>query len=84
MMPCMFVSILFEERTCEESAKFLKAADSPAKYLRRCRRFRDGAPVTMPLTWGQVRSDLDPLRFTMHSVPAVLRKMSAWKDYCYG
>lgn len=44
-------------------------------------RARAGATVSMPLKWTQVRSDLDPLRYTMHSVPALLAKSSAWKDY---
>jgi bifunctional non-homologous end joining protein LigD len=45
-------------------------------------RGREAAPVSMPLTWGQVRSGLDPLRFTMHSVPGLLKKTSAWDAYC--
>lgn len=45
-------------------------------------RAREGAPVSMPLTWGQARSGLDPRRFTMLTVPGLLKKMSAWKEYC--
>jgi bifunctional non-homologous end joining protein LigD len=45
-------------------------------------RGRGGAPVSMPLTWGQVRSNLDPLRFTLHTVPGLLKRMTAWKEYC--
>ena len=44
-------------------------------------RARPGATVSMPLTWGQVKQGLDPKRFTVHSVPALLKKSSAWKDY---
>ena len=44
-------------------------------------RARPGATVSMPLTWTQVRDGLDPTRFTIHTVPAILGKMSAWKDY---
>lgn len=44
-------------------------------------RARPGATVSMPLTWTQVRDGLDPKRFTIHTVPALLGKMSAWKDY---
>jgi bifunctional non-homologous end joining protein LigD len=44
-------------------------------------RARPGAPVSMPLTWAQVRGGLDPMRFTIHTVPGLLGKMSAWKDY---
>jgi bifunctional non-homologous end joining protein LigD len=44
-------------------------------------RARPGATVSMPLTWSQVRSDLDPTRFTVRSVPALLAKTSAWNEY---
>ena len=47
-------------------------------------RGRPGAPVSMPLTWGQVKKGLDPARFTVRTVPAVVRKLAAWKDYCDG
>jgi len=45
-------------------------------------RARAGAPVSMPLTWAQVRAGLDPKRFTVRSVPALLVKTTAWSDYC--
>jgi bifunctional non-homologous end joining protein LigD len=45
-------------------------------------RGREAAPVSMSLTWGQVRGGLDPLRFTVHSVPGLLKKTSAWEEYC--
>ncbi len=44
-------------------------------------RARPGAPVSMPVTWAQVRPGLDPRRFTVHSAPALLGKSSAWADY---
>ena len=44
-------------------------------------RARDGATVSMPLTWAQVRDDLDPKRFTVRTVPALLRKTKAWDGY---
>ncbi|CCM78346.1 DNA ligase D [Rhizobium mesoamericanum] len=47
-------------------------------------RARTGATVSMPLTWMQVKSDLDPKRFTVRTVPALLAKTSAWQDYCDG
>ncbi|MBB5667274.1 bifunctional non-homologous end joining protein LigD [Rhizobium leguminosarum] len=47
-------------------------------------RARPGATVSMPLTWTQVKSDLDPKRFTIRTVPALLSKSSAWEDYDYG
>jgi bifunctional non-homologous end joining protein LigD len=36
----------------------------------------------MPLTWSQVKADLDPKRFTIRSVPAILGKSKAWTEYC--
>ena len=44
-------------------------------------RARDGATVSMPLTWPQVRSDLDPKRYTVRLVPALLVKTKAWDGY---
>jgi bifunctional non-homologous end joining protein LigD len=45
-------------------------------------RARPGATVSMPLTWSQVKADLDPKRFTIRSVPALLGKSKAWTEYC--
>jgi bifunctional non-homologous end joining protein LigD len=47
-------------------------------------RGRAGAPVSMPLTWPQVRRGLEPLRYTLRTVPALLSKSAAWRDYCEG
>jgi bifunctional non-homologous end joining protein LigD len=44
-------------------------------------RARQGATVSMPLTWAQVRGDLDPKRYTVRSVPALLAKTKAWENY---
>jgi bifunctional non-homologous end joining protein LigD len=44
-------------------------------------RARDGATVSMPLTWAQVKSDLDPKRYTMRTVPALLARGKAWQGY---
>jgi bifunctional non-homologous end joining protein LigD len=44
-------------------------------------RARDGATVSMPLTWAQVKGDLDPKRYTIRSVPALLAKSKAWQGY---
>ena len=47
-------------------------------------RARPRATVSMPLTWSQVKPDLDPGRFTIRTVPSLLRKTKAWVDYCEG
>ncbi len=44
-------------------------------------RARPGATVSMPVDWPQVRSGLDPKRFTVRTAPALLRKTRPWKDY---
>jgi bifunctional non-homologous end joining protein LigD len=45
-------------------------------------RARSGATVSMPLTWTQVKADLDPKRFTIRTVPTLLAKSTVWKEYC--
>ena len=45
-------------------------------------RARPGATVSMPVTWQQVKSGLDPAAYTLRSVPALLRKTKAWAEYC--
>ncbi|CAN7483438.1 DNA ligase D [Caulobacter sp. LjRoot300] len=47
-------------------------------------RGREGAPVSMPLAWTQVKKDLDPAKYTVRTVPALVRKLTAWDDYCDG
>jgi len=47
-------------------------------------RARPGAMVSMPLTWTQVKADLDPKRFTIRTVPDLLSRTKAWADYDKG
>jgi bifunctional non-homologous end joining protein LigD len=35
----------------------------------------------MPLTWTQVKGDLDPKRYTVKNVPALLARTKAWDGY---
>jgi bifunctional non-homologous end joining protein LigD len=35
----------------------------------------------MPLTWSQVKSDLDPKRYTLRTVPALMARSKAWDGY---
>lgn len=44
-------------------------------------RVRPGAPVSMPITWDQVRAGLDPNRFTLRTVPGLLARSKAWLGY---
>jgi bifunctional non-homologous end joining protein LigD len=44
-------------------------------------RGRPGAPVSMPLTWTQVKKGLDPAQYTVRTVPALVKKLKAWEDY---
>jgi bifunctional non-homologous end joining protein LigD len=44
-------------------------------------RAREGATVSMPLTWAQVRGDLDPKRYTVRTVPPQLARTKAWEGY---
>ena len=44
-------------------------------------RARDGAPVSMPLTWSLVKKGLDPKRFTVRTAPALIARSAAWKGY---
>ena len=47
-------------------------------------RARPHAPVSMPITWSQVKHGLDPMQYTIHTVPQLLKKSKAWSDYCDG
>lgn len=47
-------------------------------------RARPGATVSMPVTWTQVKKGLDPKRFTIRTVPGLLKDSTAWQDYCDG
>jgi bifunctional non-homologous end joining protein LigD len=44
-------------------------------------RARDGAPVSMPVLWKDVRRGLDPKKFTLRSAPTLLGKAKPWEGY---
>jgi bifunctional non-homologous end joining protein LigD len=44
-------------------------------------RAREGATVSMPLDWPDLKAGLDPKRFTVRTAPALLDKSKAWKGY---
>lgn len=73
-------------------AKRLRAGRIFLDYLRNDRmstaiaplspRLREGATVSMPLNWSQVKSGVDPARYTIRTAPALIAKSTAWQDYC--
>ena len=44
-------------------------------------RARPHATVSMPIDWSQVKAGLDPMRYTLRTVPGLLAKSKAWRDY---
>jgi bifunctional non-homologous end joining protein LigD len=43
-------------------------------------RARDGAPISVPLEWSQVKHGLDPSRFTIATSAPLLRKADPWQS----
>jgi bifunctional non-homologous end joining protein LigD len=44
-------------------------------------RAREGATVSMPLTWKQARTGLHPKKFTIRTARALLDRSKAWEEY---
>src|SRR6202000_256108 len=88
---CQWMAAEYPERYLLNMSKKLRKGKIFLDYLRNDRmatavavlspRARPGATVSMPLTWAQVKADLDPKRYTVRTVPSLLAKTKAWEDY---
>ncbi len=47
-------------------------------------RARPGAGIAFPLSWGQVKTGLDPRAFTLLDAPTLLKKPDPWSDFRAG
>jgi bifunctional non-homologous end joining protein LigD len=47
-------------------------------------RIREGATVSMPVNWSQVKAGLDPARYTLRTAPSYAGKATDWEGYCDG
>jgi bifunctional non-homologous end joining protein LigD len=88
---CQWIANEDPERYLLNMSKKLRKGKIFLDYLRNDRlatavavlspRAREGATVSMPLTWAQVSGDLDPKRCTIRTVPALRAKTKAWQGY---
>ena len=88
---CKLMAEAKPDRYVINMAKKLRTGRIYLDYLRNDRmatavaplspRGRPGAPVSMPLTWPQVKAGLDPMNYTIRTVPNLLAKTKAWAEY---
>ncbi|HEY3695059.1 MAG TPA: ATP-dependent DNA ligase, partial [Phenylobacterium sp.] len=89
---CLAIAAEAPDRYVVNMAKKLRTGRIFLDYLRNDRmatavaplspRVREGATVSFPLTWNQVKTGLDPHRYTIRTAPGLLAKTEAWADYC--
>lgn len=88
---CQAMAKAAPERYLVTSARSGRAGRIYLDYLRNDRlatavaplspRARPGAPVSMPLTWDQVRPGLDPAAFHIRTALGALARSGAWMDW---
>ncbi|MFC3079261.1 DNA ligase D [Phenylobacterium terrae] len=45
-------------------------------------RGREGATVSFPIPWSQVKPGLDPKKYTIRTAPKLLKKTTGWEGWC--
>ncbi|HEY9217824.1 MAG TPA: DNA ligase D, partial [Phenylobacterium sp.] len=45
-------------------------------------RAREGATVSFPIQWKDVKPSLDPKKYTIRTAPKLLAKTTGWEDWC--
>jgi bifunctional non-homologous end joining protein LigD len=78
------LSMTKKDRTGRIFLDYLRNARMATAVAPLSPRARAGAPVSMPLGWEQVRTGLDPMRYTIRTAAGLLAKSGAWQDYAAG
>ena len=84
----------FPDKYVMNMAKKLRTGRIFLDYLRNDRmstavaplspRVREGATVSMPINWSQVKAGLDPTRYTLRNAADYIGKATEWQHYCDG
>jgi len=91
MKVCQVIAADAPDRYVVNMSKKLRKGRIFLDYLRNDRlstavaplspRARDGATVSFPLTWNQVKRGLDPKKYTVRTAPKLLARTKAWQGY---